>query len=227
MNKDEAVEGLKQKIENSMQAWFDIWSELVPAGPYDEPMESFSHSQRQHVLRFPSDFSLATLEDSGLKRLALIELKLRTGQAYDALKRIRDFLGLKSFMIRDKRGTGRGGTQNTRSETQISRTQTQVVKWVKVYRRNYERIQKLVGACDVDEPLQEKISRLRLLQDRDLVMLSTWMEEHRNRLNIGELEQARLQRQGIDHVTIPWIWKMARVDSDDGSIEDSAEEGKQ
>ncbi|KIJ32933.1 hypothetical protein M422DRAFT_265274 [Sphaerobolus stellatus SS14] len=127
-------------------------------------------------LRLPSDFDRVAHGRLGLIALAETEFLLRRGQANDALKRLRDCLGLKSFLVRRKYKMAGGQGMLLRSESEIHRAQNQVQKWAEVYRRTWQAMGRL---REKGEDGNHGRGKLQQLTNADLVMLSEWMDDHR------------------------------------------------
>ncbi|KIJ28993.1 hypothetical protein M422DRAFT_269690 [Sphaerobolus stellatus SS14] len=156
-------------------------------------------------LRLPSDFDWQNHERLELTALADTENMLRMGQANDALKHLRGTLGLKSFLVRRNKRDAVGQIARTRSEMEIRRTDKRVMKWAEVYRRAFKAMERLKPA---GEDGNHGRGLLKELTREDLMMLSTWIEEHRNWREKGEVAEAAAADEGKGRKELPWIWKM-------------------
>jgi len=76
-------------------------------------------------------------------QLSAIELRLREGQANDALKAIRMALSQKLVLRRDKRLNIRGQRENNRASANIGRVDTQISRLADQYRRAYSAMKAL------------------------------------------------------------------------------------
>ncbi|KIJ52773.1 hypothetical protein M422DRAFT_242686 [Sphaerobolus stellatus SS14] len=157
---DNELEELRRKLMKALNSWYASLPEFMPP------------EALQEILR-------------GLKLLAETEFMLRTGQANDALKKLREALGLKSFLIQC--------------------AQWQVDKWAEVYWWAWVAMGKL---RDPDNNANHGRGRLKQLTQDDLVMLSAWMEQHRVWKEKGEVAQADAAKRGKGGQDLPWIWKL-------------------
>jgi len=176
-------------------------------------------------LQLPSDFPRDTYDRLGLTALADTEYILREAQAHDAIKRIRNALGLKSFMVSAKYNSGGGQRMLTRSEAEIHNAQKQVEKWKEVYQRAWKAMGKLQGVGREDSS-----GKLQELTNDHLIMLAEWMDEHRYWREQGETAEARAAREGQGRRELPWIWKMefpvhASQDHIDKAVDEWTDEG--
>jgi hypothetical protein len=154
----------------------------------------------------PSTFNPSQREQFQLTTLAILEVELRIGQAYDALERLRQALGVRSFLTRHVRQT-HGYKNTTRAQENIRRADTSVKRWAKVYRKSFSALQNL----PVDA---SRVEGLRYLEEKDLVLLSEWLEDEEYK-SIGSLSKTP------NHRPLPWIWTVspAAVSADEGAVE--------
>jgi hypothetical protein len=177
----------------------------------DELTAADDHSltcPEDYTLRLPSTFPTDKHPGMGLVTLADLELQLRIGQAHDALHHLRDMLGLKSFLVRQKYLWARGQREITRADTTLARSQRLVEKWALVYRQNRTALLALDETTSRG-PLQE-------LKADHLIVLSKWLDE---------------QRFGGDHSDLPWFWRLAIPENAEGgmsveAVQDWSKEGK-
>ena len=93
----------------------DVTEELLVLE--DEPEDEV---QPESVpLHLPSVVGMERLADLGMMRLAKLELRLREGQANDALHRIRMAIGLKSVAFRSKVRNANSQQKKTRAWKEI------------------------------------------------------------------------------------------------------------
>ncbi|KIJ30996.1 hypothetical protein M422DRAFT_267414 [Sphaerobolus stellatus SS14] len=177
---DNELEESRRKLMKALESWYASLPEFMPP-------EALQEAQR------------------GLGLLAETEFMLHTGQANDALKKLREALGLKSFLVRRKYKVAQGQSTLLCSETHIQRAQRQVDKWAEVYRRAWVAMGKLQ---DPGEDGNHGRGRLKCLTHDDLVMLSAWMEQHRLWKEKGEVAQASAAKKGEGRKDLPWIWKL-------------------
>src|SRR5215471_2179117 len=133
------------------------------------------------VLQLPSTLKSSRCVEGSLGELMGMEVELRRAQAYDALRDIRDELGHKSWLFKNKKKHGREGqTANLRSWDAIKKSGGVVDKHVAVYKIAY----KALGLLGATEGLQE-------IKKKDLHLHADVTEE--NRYN-----------QSTDKLS--WIW---------------------
>lgn len=137
----------------------------------------------------PSSYGWTECLRLGLRPQAEVELRLRTGQADDILKSVRDRVGERSCLYATVIRHGQGNyVQATRSWVTVHK----VTDSVKSLARRYEVVWEAIMALNPSEQQQDRYRKLR-------------REDLRN---IGELfdprfdPNARSQR----HETLPWIW---------------------
>jgi len=173
------------------------------------PVDALAELLVNHVLpenqalRLPSDYPRESHEWLGLIGLAQTEYSLRVAQVHDAIKKMWNALGLKSFMVKGKYKSAEGQQALLCSEMEIHRAQSQVKKWKKVYQRTWSAMGKLKGIGKEDETGQ-----LRELYNGDLLMLSEWMEGHRYWREMAEMAENEACKKGKGRQDLPWIWKI-------------------
>jgi hypothetical protein len=89
-----------------------------PFMPSDKDL--FQGEPESCSLLFPSTLGLNTCIKSNGQDVALKEARLREGQANDALEKLRQGIGEKSFMFRECLRQAKGVKQNTRARTRIT-----------------------------------------------------------------------------------------------------------
>ncbi|KIJ52305.1 hypothetical protein M422DRAFT_776014 [Sphaerobolus stellatus SS14] len=166
----------------------------------------------------------ATRERLGLQSLARTEYQLRIGQAHDALQKLRNALGLKSFLIRRKYRLASSQEVLTRSESEIDRAARQVKKWQEVYNRTWNALKELrEGSADMG--MENAWAQLRGLKDEDCIMLSEWLEEHRFWKEQGEIAEAAAAEKGKGRRELPRFWKIQfKTQEDRDVIDETVEE---
>jgi hypothetical protein len=137
----------------------------------------------------PSTYGFQECCRLGLRAHAEVELRLRTGQADDLLKLLRDRIGERSCLYATEIRHGQGNyTQTTRSWTTVHR----VTNSLKTLARRYDVVWEAIMSLNPSEQQQRRYQKL-------------YREDTRN---IGELfdprsdPNARSQR----HESLPWIW---------------------
>lgn len=147
---------------------------LTAADPLDDP------------IALPSSYTAVEREAFGLERLAKVETSLRVAQCHETLEKLRKALGIRSFFTRYGLKTN-GTEEQTRAQTSIRRSEHVVKQWAFVYRRSWGRLEAL-GTTEAE------LGTLQVLKERDLVLLSRWLEDEEYRSRDSEL---------------PWIWTTA------------------
>jgi len=132
-----------------------------------------------------SSFTARQRQTYGLRDLAKAESTLRLAQAYDALEKLRNALGIKSFLSRN-RSSQQGPRAVTRFMESLRRADRQSKAHAATYRRAWRAIK------DLGIP-QVEYGGLQDLEDSDLRMLSDWLEEERYK--------------GYN-CQLPWIWSV-------------------
>ena len=188
----------------ALDSWYDNLCDFMPPDTLHEALRS-DVTPEQEILQLPSDFPLSSYERLGLIGLAETKYLLRTGQAHDALKKLRDALGLKGFLVKRKYNSADGQRTLLRSETEICRADKVVRKWAEVYRRNWEALGRLREPGDHNDHGR---GILKELKEDDLVMLSSWMDEHRHWQVKGETSEGIAAKKGGGKRELPWIWKL-------------------
>ncbi|KIJ39701.1 hypothetical protein M422DRAFT_257526 [Sphaerobolus stellatus SS14] len=168
-----------RKMRKMLESWFKTLGEFMPPEALQEPLDSHTQPEKE-LLQFSSDFDWKSHEHLGLVGLAASEFLLRQGQAHDALKKLRQVLGLKAFLA-------------------------QVEKWAEVYQQSWKAMGRLreKGADG-----NHGRGRLEALTAGDLIMLSEWMDDHRLWREQGEIVEAAAAKKGKGCKELPWLWKL-------------------
>ncbi|KAG8939352.1 hypothetical protein FRC04_006632 [Tulasnella sp. 424] len=167
-------------------------SQLHPKEPHQDP------------ILVPSHLSSAQQQQFGLVKLASHEKRLRIGLAFDALLKLRKALGLRSFVSRHACKTN-GYTINTRTQETLKRAEMAVKHWSAAYRRSWEALMRLGAEGHV-------LQGLRPLEQKDLVLLSTWLEEE------------KYKDRGS---SLPWIWSVAPLPHQESDVAAAIEDWSQ
>jgi len=180
--------------------------DFFPPGILEAAPRSDAPPEKE-TLSLPSEYPVDVQRRLGLVELGETEWALRIGLAHDALIKLRQALGLKSFLIRKKRRVEGGQGVLTRSESEIGRAGRHVKKWLEVYKRSW---QALTHLRDTNPSLgmEESWMRLQELKDNDCIMLSTWMDEHKIWREKGERAESNSREMGQGKRDLPWFWKM-------------------
>lgn len=187
-----AAERLTVKIEQfneRIRAAYPTMDDLpILAG--DNPAEA--------LLTLPSTLSPTDVIRLGLEDLAVAERQLRIGSCFDFIMKLKDALGVRSFLTRHSR-VQQGYNGATRSQDAIRRAEATVKRWGRSYRRSWQ-------ALDGLGVPQEDRQNLQELKASDMTILGQWLE--------GEQYRSR-------GTQLPWIWTILPV----GSTPDAGRDG--
>lgn len=195
-----------RKLNVSIKDWENIWKSVFPQtdDSYIDNTENIAPEgfildcdKNPILLRFPSEFHYGEEITSDLEQLRKMEMELRIGEAFDALKSLRQFLGLKSFLTRQKYNPNapKGLAVTLRSADHSTRAQTQIERFKATYRRNWARLQDLTKDCAGNLP--NNFKRLRDLADTDCRTLAEWTEDDRQRKAMGERQANKQEEKGV------------------------------
>jgi hypothetical protein len=199
-----------RKVSKLLETWYDNLSEFMPSDALKESLD-VEHSPEKATLYLPSSYPIGSHQRLGLVCLAETEFRLRVGLAYEALEKLRNALGIRSFFVRRKYEAASGQPMLLRSNEAIERSERQVSKWKETYKRARRAIVNLKGDCDTLKHLKE-------LREEDCITISAWMEEHRYWITQGERAEVEAAQDGGGRTPLPWIWKMALPESEGGSV---------
>ncbi|KAG8902439.1 hypothetical protein FRC00_007975 [Tulasnella sp. 408] len=180
----------KTKLEVGIKFHYQSLEKLAPLVPASYLAPKAPHKD---PITLPSNFEPDKWSEYGLLHLAAIEQKLRIGQAFDCLEKLKKALGVRSFLTRHARKSN-GYRVATRAQETLKRAEVTVKQWAAAYRCVWDALMHL-------ETPASKLRGLRPLLDGDLVLLSSWLEEEKYR------------DRGV---TLPWIWALLPLkDKDD------------
>ena len=156
----------------------------------------------QFPVALPSSFTDEERQSLDIAPLIDVEVDLRIGHAHDVLERLRQALGLKSFLIQESQQTRAGNRSEeydrhdprTRAEHKVKHSWDLVQEWVQLYNTSWNALCRL----GVDE---RRMCGLRELKDKDLIMLGGWIQEQRYKTGSSNGEQ------------LPWIWRLSPLSS--------------
>ena len=158
-----------------------------PEQPQDGP--------ETQMIGLPSD--LDWVDGSGdtyLSRAALVELRLRTGHAYDLLASIRLALRKKGALLEEKEKHARGQKEHTRGQRKIKGMQDQSKFLADLYNRNLDRMKKLLPPSQlVDASIDIPLALRSIDKTKDLTIPPT-----RQLHNTGDTKRQ-----------LPWIFQPA------------------
>ncbi|KIJ41631.1 hypothetical protein M422DRAFT_255248 [Sphaerobolus stellatus SS14] len=191
------MEDARRKLSQLVDGWFRNVGDFMPVNAINEVQTANAGPENAHLC-LPSEFPQIEHNRLGIADHALIERELRIGQAYDALKKLRNQLGLKSFLVRRKRQNP-GYTMATRAETEIKKVDGHVKKWRKVYESAWKALEVLRG-------------------DGIIPHEHHWLTDQAYWKDLGERQTAEATRKGEGPKQLPWIWKI-ELDIEETSLE--------
>jgi hypothetical protein len=176
----EALQVARAKLQEAMSVWMEARSVYMPLVP---AVLDVSEQPEQDKLCLPSSLDHSSRVRLNLQDLAAIELRLRCGQANDALLGLRMALRRRSLLINVKHSVKGGSSQRiqTRSEARIAQATKSIKAHVATYTCTRQAMEQLGGPM-TDYPG---------ITNEDL--------SHKNIVNNLELGKGR-KRLG-------WLWK--------------------
>lgn len=199
-----AQEGLKADVEKSKRAserlqakleTFDERIREVYPGLEGVPVRT-ADSPADVLLLLPSTFTGIELAEYDVQELRNAEAELRLGSCFDCVKKLKEGLGVRSFLTRHARHQN-GYELATRSQETIRRAESNVRRWGRSYQRSWEALNAL------GVPVGDR-GGLRELKKEDMTILGKWLE--------GEQYRSRGQQ-------LPWIWTLMPIQPQDASEE--------
>lgn len=179
---------LRRRLEEGIQNHFADYAKLHPAITAVGIKRSAAPEKQD--LRLPSAFALEERKTHGLEELARMETRLRVGQCYDWLKKLRDALGLKGVLQGAKRAHIVGYQATTRSAGRVHRATQMVERAASLYRLSWTAATRLKDP----EVVKAEMEPLRELHMWDLRPLQT--------LIIGG-------RFNPNDKPVSWIWSIS------------------
>ena len=202
----DSIDESRRKLRRALDAWFELIPDFFPPGILEAAPRSNAFPENE-TLSLPSEYAADIQKRLGLVGLGQTEWLLRLGLAHDALGKLRQALGLKSFLIRKKRRMAGGQGILLRSEAEITRAGRHIKKWREVYKRSWKALTCLLDT-NPDLGSEESWTRLQELKDEDCIMLSQWIDDHRLWQEKGERAEAAASEKGKGKRDLPWFWKM-------------------
>jgi hypothetical protein len=174
--------------------WSDCDEEemLVPSIP-SLPDQGYRSAEHQQIL-LPSSFQAALLPTS-LGEARCVEIELRVAQANNALKRLREAIGYKSFLYRRRIRSEKSKKPITRAYDAVQASDREMKSALRAYNQARWALNQLNatrGTRDRYKPIGKKDTRA----------LTTVYDGN-----------ARGQR----NIPLPWFWSMAVADDSSGS----------
>lgn len=152
------------------------------------------------VLTLPSALSSQQISQFGLRDLAEAERRLRIGACFDSIGKLKDALGVRSFLTRHARQQ-QGYNGATRSQESIRRAAANVKRDGRSYRTSWRALDGLEVSSADRQGLQE-------LHESDMTILGQWLEGEQYRYRGTQL---------------PWIWTLLPISERDEGDEIGAD----
>lgn len=152
-------------------------------------------------LYLPSDFIDTDRSKYKLEKIAEKEAQIQIAEAHDALRRLRNSLGLKALLLQSQKKHVRGYEQITKARGSVVIAERGIKRQAEAYKRAWNSICLLDVAVGPDKPAGD----LRPLLDRDIVPLRDFSDDRRY---VG------------DNEGIPWIWRLVSVNRTDCEAEE-------
>ncbi|KAG8902573.1 hypothetical protein FRC00_001366 [Tulasnella sp. 408] len=140
-------------------------------------------------LYLPSNFIDTDWAKYKLQKMANKEAQIQIAEAHDALRRLRNALGLKALLLQNQKKHVRGYEQNTQARRSVVVAEKGIKRQAEAYRRAWKAICNLGVQVGPNTPAGD----LRPLLEADVVPLREFSDERRF---IG------------DNEGIPWIWRL-------------------
>lgn len=179
------------------------YTELQTHMPNLSPIVKPTEDLHMAKLYLPSDLSSTEQQEHvNFVKLAKIEMSLRIPMAQSEILRLRNALGVKAFLIREGRQTGKSGksgyTVLTRTQGRVGQSQVRINAIAERYRRQYSALQSLGAEFGIGTLAGE----LRPLLPSDLEIITTWTQ-HEIQYN----QAVKRPTVGKSISPVPWIWK--------------------
>lgn len=173
----------KSKVEGLLKKHYDALPVVAPGLAHlnlrgVDPLED--------AVVLPSSYTADERQAFQLQALASVEITLRVASCHETLEKLRGGLGVRSFLTRHGCKTN-GMEEGTRARAVMSRAERVVKQWAFLYRHSWKCLARL-GATAAE------LGTLRVLEQSDLIMLSSWLED-----------EAYKDKNSV----LPWIWTTA------------------
>ncbi|KAG8931499.1 hypothetical protein FRC01_001224 [Tulasnella sp. 417] len=152
------------------------------------------------TLYLPSNFITDDHSKYKLEKIADKEAQLQVAEAHDALRRLRNALGLKALLLQNQKKHVQGYEEASRAKTSVLNAEKGIRRQVAAYKRAW----KAIGLLGVEVGSDTPAGDLRALLDTDVVPLREFSDD---------------RRYAGDSEGIPWIWKIVSVNQADREAE--------
>ncbi len=185
---DESVGGGRSDDDSSSNN-----DKMVDRDLDDDDEENLAEYPERLSVLMPSSLGRDFIEEHGLETLASQEIRLRVGQANDALADLRLELGHKSLLFRTKVRNSKNTKGKTRAWRDVARSSMEVMKHV----RRYQRARRALTELGAD---QEILLKYKDIRREDLKMSADILEEN---------------RVGQRNTTLVWFWQLGPQEDTD------------
>jgi hypothetical protein len=126
------IHSRRKKLQSQIRAWRSDQKLLMPKAG-DAIAQQSSCEVEHEKLFLPSQFSLSERKEMGIDMLGAEEAKLREGQAFDALLKIRTAVRTVTALMDQKQRDARGQAQNTRALRRVREAEAQRNVYIQMY----------------------------------------------------------------------------------------------
>ncbi|KIO18474.1 hypothetical protein M407DRAFT_31873 [Tulasnella calospora MUT 4182] len=184
------IAGLTQKVNNGIQAHYDLLFEVVPQL---EPLRRTPGPPTGDEILLPSRLTPEEREHYGVLELLETEVQLRGGHAFDCIYELRKALTMQSFWSRHVLSQHSSQKTKTKGRSNLQVSCARVRETSRAYTKCYEWLVK----CSPETA--EKFG-LQPLRRQDMVLLGDWQSNKSYKRPNGRL---------------PWIWTLRPMRSSD------------
>ncbi|KAG8927115.1 hypothetical protein FRC01_008000 [Tulasnella sp. 417] len=151
-------------------------------------------------LYLPSNFIDTDWPKYKLEKIAKKEAQIQIAEAYDALRRLRNALGLKALLLQNQKQHVRGYERNTQARRSVVIAEKGIKRQAEAYKRAWNAICNL----RVEVGPNTAAGDLRPLLEKDVVPLGEFSDE---------------RRFSRDNEAIPWIWRLMNINGPEREVE--------
>lgn len=177
---------MEERLRNRIGEHFSTLFRVAPM--LQEAELARGQPSTSQKLYLPSDFSSADRTRYKLENLAAKESQLQVAEAHDALRRLRNALGLKALLLESQKIHIRGYDKVSKAQASINTAE----KGVKRAKEAYNRARTALTLLGVDIGPESKVAHFQVLTKDDLKPLRDFTSDRRFVAKNQE---------------IPWIWK--------------------
>ncbi|KAG8909219.1 hypothetical protein FRC00_010506 [Tulasnella sp. 408] len=163
----------EERLRNRLDEHFSTLLRVAPALQEANLIRGQPPTLQKRYL--PSDFSPKQREQYQLENLASKEIKIQVAEAYDALRRLRNALGLKALLIQSKKTHIRGYKNVGKARASINTAEKGVQREAEAYKRARQALISL----EVNIGPDSEVGHLQPLLEGDLVPLREFTTDRR------------------------------------------------